>query len=530
MGKSRTGILLTQGNLLANYKETIFGGEIIDILDEELYLAAETGEPGSGGSPGDPAYVIYTSGSTGNPKGVKVRHQNVVNFIKGMTADIPFSPMKTILALTTVSFDIFLLETLLPVTCGLKVVIADENEQKDPQLLANAIIKHQVEMLQMTPSRLQLLLSLQNDLRCLAGVKELLVGGEAFPPRLFQKVKDNFSGKIYNLYGPTETTVWSAVKDLSNSHPGEVTIGKPIANTRLYVVDSKNRLQPVGVPGELLIGGDGVAEGYLYNQLLTEKKFIASPFNDEERLYRTGDLARWLPNGELQFLGRMDQQVKIRGFRIQLEEIEEQLVKHPDIKEAVVIARENKNRDKFLAAYFVPRAANKETEPDIEALTANLSQQLPHYMIPSHFVSLERIPLTPNGKIDRKSLPEPDESRLKPVAVYMAPTTEVEKIIADTWKQELGLEKVGINDNFFSLGATSLQLVKVNHRLKENLGRNIPMVAQFRYRTIAAFTRYLEQAEGDSLPILPTKDRSKAIKRSQQDKLMRIQMRKRRTH
>ncbi|MCP5052601.1 MAG: amino acid adenylation domain-containing protein, partial [bacterium] len=282
-------------------------------------------------SPDDLAYVIFTSGSTGKPKGVMIRHRNAVNFFKGMTDKIDFSPGKTILALTTVSFDIFLLETLLPVTRGLKVVIADENEQKDPRLLANAIISHRVEMLQMTPSRLQLLLSLQENLHCLAGVTQLMVGGEVFPVRLFQQVKDNFSGKIYNLYGPTETTVWSTVKDLSNGQPGEITIGKPIANTRIYIVNGDMRLQPVGVPGELLIGGDGVAEGYLYNPSLTDEKFIASPFNNGERLYRTGDLARRLPGGELEFLGRTDQQVKIRGFRIQLEEIEEQLVKHRDI-------------------------------------------------------------------------------------------------------------------------------------------------------------------------------------------------------
>jgi len=546
--KSSITLLLTQENLTRNYREALFAGEIIDIFAQDLYREAGGEEPGRPrrNGPADPAYVIYTSGSTGNPKGVMVRHKNAVNLITGMTSVINFSKGKTILALTTISFDIFFLETLMPLTCGMKVVIATEGEQKDPQLLRDLVINHRVEMIQVTPSRLQLLLTLQDNLQCLAGVKELMVGGEAFPLPLFETVKVHFHGKIYNLYGPTETTVYSTIKDLSHSRPHEITIGRPIVNTRVYIVSTYMRLQPLGAAGELLIGGDGVAMGYLDNVELTAGKFNRDlwnyPDNQDKKqkepgsrinksyIYKTGDLARWLPNGELEFLGRIDHQVKIRGFRIELEEIEEQLMKHAAIKEAVVIVKTNQKKDKYLAAYIVPRPAAKEkgTGPGVESIIEYLSQQLPHYMIPSYFISLENIPLTPNGKIDRQSLPEPEESHLKPGAVYVKPTTELEKIIADIWKQELELEKIGINDNIFSLGATSLDLVKVNHRLKESLGRNIPVVALFQYHTISAFIRYLNQADGDSLPISPAKDRSNAIKRSERDKLMRIQMRKRR--
>jgi len=500
-------------------------------------------------SPANPAYVIYTSGSTGNPKGVMVQHRNAVNFITGMTSVIDFLPGKSILALTTISFDIFFLETLLPVTRGMKVIIADEAEQKDPQLLEKIILHQQINMLQLTPSRLQLLLSFKDDLHYLSSAGGLIVGGEAFPVHLFEQIREKFTGKIYNVYGPTETTIWSTIKDLTRCIPGELTIGAPIANTRVYIVDRYSRLQPLGVVGELLIGGDGVATGYLNNVELTAEKFCLHrsggallaglegtgknymqyqshlPITPSPHcpIYRTGDLARWLNNGEIEFLGRIDHQVKIRGFRVELEEIEEQLVNHPDIKEAVVVTV-NKNNDKYLAAYIVPMNPDKEKEPDIESLTRYLAGRLPHYMIPSYFIPLEKIPLTPNGKIQRSALPEPGEFRLKTGMTYVEPATAEEKIIADIWKEVLGLEAIGVNDNFFNLGGNSLDVVRVNQRLQEAFSRNIPVVEQFRYLTVAALTRYLVQEEDG----VPKKDRLKSLNRGEQDKRKRLQMRKRR--
>ncbi|UCH96114.1 MAG: SDR family NAD(P)-dependent oxidoreductase, partial [Candidatus Aminicenantes bacterium] len=276
--KSGAKMLLTQENLIANNNDLVVEREMINIFAENMFTGnkqdienknrAKRNHPAA-----DIAYVIYTSGSTGNPKGVVVRHQNAVNFIVGMAAKIDFSPGKTILALTTISFDIFFLETLLPVTRGLKLVIANEAQQSDPQLLPGVITGRCVDMVQVTPSRVKLLLSLKEGLNCLGGVKELLVGGEAFPPHLFASVKEKFPGKIYNVYGPTETTIWSTVKDLSNCQAGELNIGSPIANTRIYIVDRFLQAQPLGIAGELSIGGDGVAAGYLNNPELTAEKF-----------------------------------------------------------------------------------------------------------------------------------------------------------------------------------------------------------------------------------------------------------------
>ncbi|UCH96083.1 MAG: amino acid adenylation domain-containing protein, partial [Candidatus Aminicenantes bacterium] len=515
--QSNARILLTRADLISKCKELAFTGEILDIVGN-LYLENKPGNradslPVKPAAPGDLAYVIYTSGSTGNPKGVLVRHKNVVNFIKGMTSKIGFSPGKTILALTTISFDIFLLETLLPVTCGLKVVTADENQQKDPGLLAEVIIKHQVNMLQLTPTSLKSLLSSRDDLRCLQGVEELMVGGEPFPKNLFARVKEKYQGKIYNLYGPTETTVWSTLKDLSRTPPQDLNIGKPISNTRIYIVNRHNRVQPPGIAGELLIGGQGVAGGYLNNIELTEEKFLESPFKKGERLYRTGDLARWLPDGEIEFLERIDQQVKLRGFRIQLEEIEDQLLNHQDIKEVVVIDKEDENNEKYLCAYIVctdevmSHQAINSTE-----LKKFLSQTLPDYMIPAVFIQLEEIPLTPNGKVDRKALSLYEHGkRLETGVEYAAPQNNIEKIIADTWKKLLQIHEVGIHDNFFDLGGNSLKIIRLNNQLKDIFKQDIPVVTMFRYPTIHALSRYLSAEGVAPMPMFPEKAETREI-------------------
>jgi amino acid adenylation domain-containing protein len=456
------------------------------------------------------AYVIYTSGSTGNPKGVMVQHGNAINFIKGMTAIIDFSSGKTITALTTISFDIFFLETLLAVICGLKIFIAAEDEQRDPQLLQKLIRRHNVDMLQLTPSRLKLLLDSTNDEQWLMGIKELLVGGEAFPPGLFKELKETFPGKIYNVYGPTETTIWSTVKDLSNCSAEDLNIGRPICNTQIYILDRFSQPQPIGIPGELSIGGDGVARGYLNNPELTAEKFdhdLWDLWDDHDGdnksyrsytsyiLYRTGDLARWLTDGEIEFLGRVDHQVKIRGFRIELEEIEEQLLSHGQIKEAVVIDRRNESGDRYLAAYLVPGTAGEENPVNISELKEYLSLRLPYYMVPDYFVTLDKIPLTPNGKVNRNALPEFDGVRPHMAAAYVPPESEKEKIIADIWKGVLKLEQVGIYDNFFDLGGNSLNVIQLNQDLNDAFKKDIPVAALFKYLTISSFIQYLTREE-----------------------------------
>jgi amino acid adenylation domain-containing protein len=530
--KSSITLLLTRESIIRKYQEALFAGEIIDISARDLYR-----EPGGevGGRPTYPAYVIYTSGSTGNPKGVIVCHKNAVNFITGMASVIDFSPGKTILALTTISFDIFLLETLLPVTCGLKVVIAAEGEQKDPQLLKDVIRSHQVEMIQATPSRLKLLLGLQDDLRCLTGVKELMVGGEAFPPPLFENVKTHFQGKIYNLYGPTETTVWSTIKELSHSQSHEITIGSPIANTQIYIVGTDMRVQPLGVAGELLIGGDGVAMGYLDSVELTAERFInykpngintslqscnhaSMQYHSQSPhypTYKTGDLARWLIKGEIEFLGRMDYQVKIRGIRIEPREIEDLLATNQHIKEVAVVDRPDPAGEKHLCAYIVLRVADA-TPPDITEMREHLSGHLPQYMIPSYFIFLEKIPLTPNGKVNRRALPGYNGYRPGLRATYVAPTNETEQKVADIWREVLLLDKVGINDNFFELGGNSMKVLHLNSRLKQELGKDIPIAVMFRFVTIRSFMDYLAR-QGNGKRVEREKQRqdklNKAIKK-----------------
>jgi len=315
------------------------------------------------------------------------------------------------------------------------------------------------------------------------------------------------------MYGPTETTIWSAVKELTHALAGEITIGTPIANTRVYIVDRNHHPQPLGVAGELLIGGDGVASGYLNNPDLTGEKFI---FNRHYRsnksyksniLYRTGDLARWWVNGEIEFLGRVDHQVKIRGYRVELEEIEEQLLKHEHLKEAVVVVKTNPGGEKSLCAYLLPDTTASTSPPNSADLREMLANKLPAYMIPSYFVMLEKMPLTPNGKIDRKALPEPTLSRSHPETggTFVEPTTDNEKIIARIWKELLLVEEVGIYENFFDLGGNSMNVIRLNWELKETFGIDIPVALLFRNLTIDFLSKYLGQEE------MKTKNREKHI-------------------
>lgn len=435
----------------------------------------------------DLAYLIYTSGSTGKPKGVMIEHRGVHNFIQGITQRIDFNSAKTILALTTISFDIFGLETLLPLTRGLKVVIADEDEQRDAGILSKAIIEKQIDMLQLTPSRMQLLLMDEQNRTCLERLTEIMIGGEALPMNILTEIRKCASAKIYNMYGPTETTIWSTIKDLTNED--QINIGTPIANTQIYIIDSSQNLQPIGVAGELCIAGDGLARGYWERPELTGEKFIANPFKPGTLMYRTGDLARWLPDGNIEFLGRIDHQVKIRGFRIELGEIETELLKHEAVREAVVVAKEDKNGNQYLCAYL-----SGERELTIQEIRSNLAKALPDYMIPSTFAQLEKLPLTPNGKIDRKTLPEPDRD-MSTGAEYVAPGDETEVKLVEIWREVLGVDKVGVNDNFFDLGGNSLTMFQLNVVLNQKLKQTIAIVTLFQYPTIRSLAQYLTQKE-----------------------------------
>ncbi|MGD2092001.1 MAG: amino acid adenylation domain-containing protein, partial [Candidatus Aminicenantes bacterium] len=422
-------------------------------------------------------YVIYTSGTTGMPKGVTIEHRNVINFIIGMTSIIEFNERKSLLAVTTISFDIFVLETLLPLAIGMETVIADENQQDDIELLKEVILDLRIDTLQVTPSRLSLLI-IGSSPGCLRGIKTLIVGGEAFPPNILEYLRKEFTGKIYNVYGPTETTVWSTLKDLIRG--GKLTIGCPIANTRVYILNPYDQLQPPGIAGELCIGGDGLSRGYLNRPELTAEKFIKNPIFDD-RFYRTGDLARWLPDGDCEFLGRIDHQIKIRGYRIELGEIESLLANNQQIKEAVVVVKEandgNTDGDKYLCAYFV--ADNKIHH---EELRQFLSKELPDYMIPSYFSQIEEMPLTPNGKINRKALPGIEISMEK----YVAPRNEKERALIVIWSEILGIDsqQIGIDDDFFRLGGHSLKATRLVYQIHKEFQVKIGLKEIFSNSTI----------------------------------------------
>lgn len=443
-----------------------------------------TSNPKKINSSEDLAYIIYTSGSTGKPKGVKLKHKNINNFILGTTDKINFSQDKTIVSVTTVCFDIFVLESYLPLQHGLTIVLADEKEQNDIKLLNELCLKHNVNIIQTTPSRLN---KLSNDsLHCkyFENLTDVLVGGEPLPLPLLENLK-KLSKKlnIYNMYGPTETAVWSTIKDLSKT--SNITIGSPIANTTTYVLDEKTmKLMPIGCPGLLFIGGDGVCAGYHKRDDLNSKLFVKNPYNENEIIYNTNDLVKQLPNGEFVHLGRADFQVKIRGYRIELGEIENKILSYENIKETVIVSHESQ----FLICYY---SASKDVI--ISDLISYLLESLPNYMIPAYFIKLDHLPLTPNGKIDRKKLPKPNIDKEE---VLELAKTDSEKLLEENILKLLnnGMEHVDINTPFISLGLDSLSIIQLQSML---LGYKLILTTQtfYKFSNIKKLAAYIDKSE-----------------------------------
>jgi amino acid adenylation domain-containing protein len=421
------------------------------------------------------AYVLYTSGSTGNPKGVEVPHSAVVNFLSSIREAPGMNAHDTLLSVTTISFDILGLEIWLPLTTGAKVVLVPQEVVMDGKQLARAMAGCSATVMQATPATWNLLL--ESGWEGNPSLK-ILCGGEAWSQELARPLLSKCAS-LWNMYGPTETTIWSAVCQVRAGK--SVSIGRPIANTQFYVVDSHLQPLPVGVPGELLIGGDGLAHGYLNRPDLTAEKFIPDSFRHTagSRLYRTGDMVRYLPDGKLEFIGRLDQQVKIRGFRIELGEIESVLCAKAGVKQAVVMVHEDEG-EKRLIAYIVP--LGKSEQPTAE-LRAYLKQKLPEYMVPAAFVILPELPLTPNGKVNRKALPMPEGTR-QTEKVYVAPRGEAERIIVKIWQDLLRVDAVGIDDNFFDLGGHSLLLVRMVSKLQDAFHKDITVVDLFQHPTV----------------------------------------------
>ncbi|AYN39399.1 amino acid adenylation domain-containing protein [Streptomyces dangxiongensis] len=430
----------------------------------------------------DAAYVLYTSGSTGRPKGVVVPHGALRNFLGAMASHVALSPGDRWLAVTTFGFDIALLEVFLPLVCGATVVLASGDAVRDPAVLGDLVRTEGVAVMQATPSLWRALL--EQVPRAVDGLR-VLVGGEALDASLAGELAAG-AASVRNLYGPTETTIWSTSAPVTGA---EVPIGGPLANTRVYVLDGRLRLVPPGVPGELYIAGDGVARGYLGRAGLTAGRFVADPFGRAgSRMYRTGDVVQWSPDGRLLFVGRADDQVKIRGHRIELGEVEQALAAADGVAHAVATVREDTPGDKRLVGYVVP--AEPRTAPDVTAVRRHVAGLLPEYMVPSAVVALDAVPLTPNGKTDRKALPAPDLGARE----GRAPRTAQEEILCGLFADILSVPRVGIDDGFFELGGHSLLATRLVSRIRTVLGVEVPVRALFEAPTVAGLARYADTA------------------------------------
>ncbi len=495
-------VLLTTRTLSG---KTSFEKEII-FLEDFHNGAAQNPESVTG--PAHLAYIMYTSGSTGKAKAVIVDHRSVVRLVKN-TNFMKFNPGDRILKTGALDFDASTLEIWGPLLNGLQLHLVSKEAMLTPSRLKETVYKNAITTMWMTSPLFNQMVD--EDSEIFKGLRNLIVGGDVLSPPHINRLKNRFPGlTVTNGYGPTENTTFSTTFPIDRQYKENIPIGKPIANSTAYIVDKYNHLAPVGISGELLVGGDGVARGYMNNPELTAEKFVRA-IND--RLYRTGDLVRWLPDGNIEFFGRIDKQVKIRGYRIELGEIEMQMLELDGIKQVCVIDFKRKSGEKYLCAYYVGDQLLERSKA-----RSFLSKRLPDYMIPSYFIPIETIPLTPNGKVDWRVLPSPEGSS---GPEYIAPKTESEKMIAEIWKEVLGLEKVGVEDNFFDVGGTSLDIVRLNSRLKEALKREIPVVDLFRFASVSSLAAYLSREENETG--FPGNDRVEAVERGKRDRMRRLQ-------
>jgi amino acid adenylation domain-containing protein len=492
LSDSQAKVLLTQQRLLERLPEHQAYVICLD-TDWETINQQSKENPVSSTTSRDLAYVIYTSGSTGKPKGVQILHGAVVNFLKSMEREPGLTKSDVLLAITTLSFDIAALELYLPLIVGALLVLVSREVATDGKQLMEQLRASGATVMQATPATWHMLL--------VAGWQgssqlKILCGGEALPRDLAEQLLEK-GASLWNLYGPTETTIWSTVFKVESSKLSNASVpsGCPIANTQIYLLDSQGQPVPVGIPGELHIGGTGLARGYLNRPELTAQKFILNPFKREksnsERLYKTGDLARYLPDGTIEYLGRSDYQVKIRGFRIELGEIETVLSQHPAVQQAVVIAREDEPGNKRLVAYLVVQASSDDITQELRSL---LQEKLPNPMVPSFFVQLEALPLTPNGKVDRRSLPVPDATTYGLERAVVPPRNPIEDVLVGIWTQVLGVEKVGIYDNFFELGGHSLLATQVMSHVGKAFEVELPLRRLFESPTVAGLTEAIQNA------------------------------------
>ena len=471
---SASRVIVTQPALCDTLPSPVPSVVVVD-ADSPLDASADT-PPSGGAGPEDPAYVIFTSGSTGKPKGVEIRQRSAVNLIRSIVREPGLTDADTICAISTLSFDIALTELVVPLTVGARILLVDRDTVRDGLRLRKLVDTAPLTIMQATPATWRMLLDVgwggRRDMR-------IISTGEALPRELADRLMP-MARELWNLYGPTETTVYSA---LCRVQPGEgpIIVGRPVDNTRIHIVDRHMQLQPVGVPGELLIGGDGLAAGYRARPDLTAEKFIPDPFSadPQARLYRTGDLAFWRTDGTVQVIGRIDHQVKLRGFRIELGEIETVLAQYPGMTQVVVHCREDRPGDQRLVAYFTQdgiRATDAE-------LRTHLKSALPDYMVPSAFVGLDGFPLTPNGKVDRRALPAP-EAAAGASEDLIAPRTPEEEMLAALWGELLNLPAVDVRANFFDLGGHSVLGTQMLSRIEYEYGIELSLRALFEAPTL----------------------------------------------
>ena len=480
---SGTGFLVTGSDLSGKCS---FNGCIIE-FDRDIDDISDETDPDNVNKPGDLIYVIYTSGSTGVPKGVMIEHRSLVNFIYGVKDILEFAPGDKVLSLTTITFDIFIFENFTALLHGASVIFASEEQCGNRVRLKRLIKGSGADKLLMTPSMMQLLILEDEAPDFLRDVKVIMLGGEVFPISLYGRLKKITGAKIVNGYGPTETTIGVSFKELINQ---TVNIGKPIANTRMYILDRNMNLMPIGIPGELYVGGDCLSRGYLNRDDLTREKFVKNPLNGGERIYNTGDIANWYAGGEIEYIGRNDNQVKINGLRIEFGEVESQIIKVGGVSEAIAAVKEDSEGKSRLCAYVV--ADDRVT---VQEIRSTLSKSLPKYMIPSCIMKVNSFPLTPTGKIDRKALPEA-EFHLSEEKKYELPGDRVEKILAEAYAMILKTERIGIDDDFFDMGGDSLGAVElISFLFKKKLALSIQDV--YEHPTIRELRKHVSSEKGE---------------------------------
>ncbi|WP_164014776.1 non-ribosomal peptide synthetase [Pyxidicoccus trucidator] len=484
-----TPVLVTQAALLPrlragdSVRTVCLDSDASELEREDATPAHRTVDPVS------TAYVLYTSGSTGTPKGVQVPHGAVARFLAAMAVHPGLTSEDVLVAVTTLSFDIAVLELFLPLSVGARVVVASRDEATDGSRLGALLDACGATAMQATPSTWRLLLESGWKGRRL----KALCGGEALPRELATELRAR-GGEVWNLYGPTETTVWSTVHAVASApDEGPVPIGRPIPGTRAYVLDTRRLPVPPGVPGELYLGGEGVARGYLGRPDATAERFVPDTFSGRQgaRLYRTGDRTRWRADGTLEFLGRVDQQVKLRGYRIEPGEVEGVLCQHSGVREAVTVVREDSPGDRRLVAYVVPSLPAGESSLAAADLRTFVQQRLPEYMVPAAYVLLPALPLTPNGKVDRRALPAPGRDSLAPTSTYVAPRTPDEERLASLWAELLRVERPGIHDDFFALGGHSLLAARLVSRVRAELQVGLTVRHVFDHPTVARLAEAL---------------------------------------